>query len=228
MTFCVMYSQIGCYIFTQAPFSIFFKSSSAYRPTSDSVKILTVLHGVWNLGFFRYVMPPLCVSPNPRNIHILFLGYISAAYPLLLIILTLISIELYSHNFQPFVWLWNKLSCLKANRDSKTAIIDIFTTFFFLPYTKLYFISLIIFRPADIHRANNTLSYTTLLVDPSIHCFSKEHVPYAVIGGGVLLIFGVLPALLLAAYPIRKLRSSFLIDCFGGRSNAALNTVKSG
>ena len=219
MTFCVMYSQIACYMFTQTPFLMFFKSSSAYT----SVKILTVLHGIWNLDFFRYILPPFCVSPNLKSIHILILGYISAAYPLLLIVLTLIVIELYARNLQPFVWLWNKLSCLIANRDSKTTIIDIFATFFFLSYTKLCFISLIIFGQMDIHGVNSTESYTALFVDPSIRYFSKEHIPYAVIGGLVLLVFGLLPALLLAAYPIRKLRSLLLIDCLGGRSNAALN-----
>ena len=141
----------------------------------------------------------------------------------MLIVLTLISIELYSRNLQPFVWLWNKLSCLKANRDSKTTIIDIFATFFFLSYTKLCCISLIIFGQADIHKANRTQSYAVLLIDPSIRYFSKEHIPYAVIGGLILLIFGLLPALLLAAYPIRKLRSLLLIDCLGGRLSAALN-----
>ena len=219
MTFCVMYSQIGTYCLTQAPFLIFFKSSSAYT----SAKILTVLHGIWNLDFFRYVLPPFCVSPNLKNIHILFLGYIPAAYPLLLIVLTLILIELYSRNLQPFVWLWTKLSCLKANRDSKTTIIDVFATFFFLSYTKLCFISLIVFEQTNIRKANNTQPYAVLLIDPRIRYFSKEHIPYAVISGLILFTFGLLPALLLAAYPIRKLRSLLLIDRLGGRSNAALN-----
>ena len=219
MTFCVMYSQIGAYCLTQAPFLFFFKSSYAYTV----MKISTVLHGAWNLDFFRYVLPPFCVSPNLKNIHILFLGYIPAAYPLLLIVLTLILIELYSRNLQPFVWLWTKLSCLKANRDSKTTIIDVFATFFFLSYTRLCFISLIVFGHRHIHKANNTQPYAVLLIDPRIHYFSKEHIPYAVISSLILFTFGLLPALLLAVYPIRKLRSLLLIDRLGGRSNAALN-----
>ena len=219
MTFCVMYSQFACYMFTQAPFLMFFKSSSAYT----SAKILTVLHGIWNLDFFHYVLPPFCVSSSLKNIHILFLGYIPAAYPLLLIVLTLILIELYSRNLQPFVWLWTKLSCLKANRDSKTTIIDNFATFFFLSYTRLCFASLIVFRRTNIHKANNTHPYAVLHIDPRIRYFSKEHIPYAIISGLILFTFGLLPALLLAAYPIRKLRSLLLIDRLGGRSNAALN-----
>ena len=131
LTYCVMYSQIGCYLLTLAPFMILFKSSYAYT----AVKILTMLHGIWNLDFFRYILPPFCVSPYLKNIHILFLGYISAAYPILLIILTLVLVELYSRNLQPFVWLWNKLSCFIAHRKSKIKLTDIFATFLFLSYT---------------------------------------------------------------------------------------------
>ena len=39
----------------------------------------------------------------------------------------------------------------------------------------------------------------------------------------LLFVFGLLPALLLAAYPSRRLRSLLLLDRLGGRSNAALN-----
>ena len=218
MTFSVMYSQIGCYCLTLAPFMIVFKSSYEYT----SAKILTILHGIWNLDFFRYILPPFCASPFLKNIHILFLGYISAAYPLLLIILTLILVELYSRNLQPFVWLWSKLSCLIAHRKSKINLVDIFATFLFLSYTKLCFISMVIFASAPVYRANSTQSYAVLLIDPRIRYFSREHIPYAVVGALILLIFGLLPALLLAVYPIRKLRSLLLMDRLGGH-NAALS-----
>ena len=135
LTFCVMYSQIGSYSLTLAPFMILFRSNYAYT----SLKILTVLHGMWNLDFFHYVLPPFCISPHLKSIHILFLGYISAVYPLLLIIFTLIVIELHSCNFRPFVWLWNKLSCLKANRNSKATIVEILLRFSF--YLTLNFAS---------------------------------------------------------------------------------------
>ena len=60
-------------------------------------------------------------------------------------------------------------------------------------------------------------------IQPNIRYLSKEHIPYAVISGIILLVFGVLPALLLAAYPSRRLRSLLSLHRLGGRSNAALN-----
>ena len=45
-------------------------------------KILLTLYGVFNLDFFHYVLPPFCISSKLRPTHVLFLGYISAFYPL--------------------------------------------------------------------------------------------------------------------------------------------------
>ena len=220
MTTCVMYSQIAVYFLSTL------QNLSVVKLSHENtlIMILFTFHGIWNLDFFHYIVPPFCVSPNLKNIHIAFLGYISAAvYPLLLIFLTWVSVQLHSHNYQPFVWLWSKLGCLKPNRYSKTTIVDIFATFFFLSYTKLCFISAFILRSTLVYQANSTHSYAVVYIDPSIHFFSKEHTPYAVVAALILLVFGVLPALLLAAYPVRKLRSLLFLDRLSGRSKAALN-----
>ena len=94
-----------------------------------------------------------------------------------------------------------RLCCAIPNGSAKPKIIDTFATFFFLSYTKLCFISVIVLHPYYVHRANTTEVDTTVYIQPNIRYFSKEHAPYAVIGGLVLLVFGILPALLLAVYP---------------------------
>jgi hypothetical protein len=75
-----------------------------------------------------------------------------------------------------------------------------------------------------VHWANTTeVASMVVYIQPNIRYFSKEHAPYAIIGALVLFVFGLLPALLLAAYPSRRLRSLLLLHRLGGRSNAALN-----
>ena len=69
-------------------------------------KILFTLYGMLNLDFFHYVVPPFCISSQIKSIHIAFFGYISAFYPILLIILTWICVELHGHNIRPLVCLW--------------------------------------------------------------------------------------------------------------------------
>ena len=221
LTTCVMYSQLLVYSFTGNSSIVILKSSHAYT----FVKILVMFHGIWNLDFFRSILPPFCVSPNLNNIHVAFLGYVSALYPVLLICFTWVCIQLYSHDCQPFVWLWKRLCCLMPNRSAKPKIVDTFATFFFLSYTKVCFISAIMLSPSYVYPANTTVTRPSMVVyiQPNIQYFSKEHAPYMVIGALVLLIFGLLPALLLAAYPSRRLRSLLLLHHLGGRSNAALN-----
>ena len=51
-------------------------------------KILLTLYGMFNLDFFRLVLPPFCISSQLRPIHVVSLGYISVFYPFLLILLT--------------------------------------------------------------------------------------------------------------------------------------------
>jgi hypothetical protein len=80
--------------------------------------------------------------------------------------------------------------------------------------------------PTYVHQANTTdIGDNNMVVgiQPNIRYFSKEHAPYAIFGALVLFVFGLLPALLLAAYPSRRLRSLLLLHRLGGRSNAALN-----
>jgi hypothetical protein len=41
-------------------------------------KILATFYSIWTLDFFRFIIPPFCVSPNLKIIHILYLQTVSA------------------------------------------------------------------------------------------------------------------------------------------------------
>ena len=69
-------------------------------------KVLFSVYDMWNLHFFRYLVPSFCISSKIRPFHVGLLGYISIFYPLCLIAVTWISIELHDRNFKPLVWLW--------------------------------------------------------------------------------------------------------------------------
>ena len=219
LTYCVMYSQLVVYFFPLVPKMIILKS------TKEIIFIKSVLtvHGILNLDFFLYILPPFCVSPNLKFIHVLLFKYVSALYPVLLIALTWLVIEMHSHNFKLIVWFWDKITFFRTERQSKSTIIDIFATFFLLSYTKLCFTSMMFFWQTKSYNSKNGRYYNYAFIDSNIIYFSKEHIPYVVIPALVLLIFGVLPALLLAAYPIRILRSLLLINRLSGRSKVALD-----
>ena len=219
MTCYVVYSQLIVYIFIRysKPY-LSLESRSAYT----IFHTLLMLHGIWNLDFFRYIVPPFCVSPNLRNVYVVFLGYVSAVYPLLLIALTWVCIRLHSHDYKPLVWLWNKLSCFKIKQDSRSTIIDVFATFFFLSYTKLSLTSMSILQYTIVYQANSSHTHHVLYTDPSVHHFKNEHIPFATFAILVLLVSGLL-ALLLAVYPIAIFRALILKCITGGHSRATLN-----
>ena len=117
-------------------------------------KILLNLYGVFNLEFFHYVLPPFCISSRLRPIHIFSLGYISAFYPFLLILLTWFCVELHGRNFRPIVWLWKPFhGCfvrLRRGWNTKSDLIDVFASFFLLSCSKIMYQILLTFDSEEI------------------------------------------------------------------------------
>ena len=188
--------------------------------------ILASLCGIWNLDFFYYILPPFCVSPNLKNIHILVLNYFSSFYTFCLIIITWICISLYSRNCQPFVFLWSKLKkyfISIGQEDKSRTIIDVFSTFLLLSYTKLLLTSIVILQPSSIRNSNGLPRKIVPAVDPSVRYLSGEHIIFMLIASIIFVVIVLLPAFLLALYPVRKFRS-LLFQCrLGGHSKAAIN-----
>ena len=221
----VFYCQIGVSTFLVMSNRYLFDTTLTYK----FLNILITFYGIWNLDFFRYIIPPFCVSPNLKPIHIIFLYYISALYPLLLITVSWILILLHSRNCKPILWMWSKLKgcILKMNvkYDGKNTMIDVFATFFLLSYAKLVFTC---FRTVSFRitvNANNFSIENILHVkyDPSMGYFSLEHLPFA-ITSCVIFLLVILPLpLLLALYPVRAFRELLFKCGLGTRTMAALH-----
>ena len=95
----VLYSQFAVAGIT----SVFGPFSFEISSISYVYSVIISFYGIWNLDFFHFLVPPFCVSSSLRIIHVVFLGYVTAFYPLCLIGVTWICIELHSRNFKFFV-----------------------------------------------------------------------------------------------------------------------------
>ena len=214
LTSYIIVSQLNFYFFV---FST--ENQSVYLTILPNEAYFTVLNvifgfsGIWNLDFFRYTLPPFCVSPNLNLVLTLFLSYVSAFYPIFLIIVTWILIELRSRGVKPVVWMWKTLSqCFcgaNLNWDKKSTIIDVFATFLVLSYSKLLLQSLVIIAPNVIHELSATGYHSEISrsIDVSVDYFGAKHIPLAITAIFVLVVFIVLPALLLALYPLKLFRT---------------------
>ena len=174
------------------------------------ITIVLLMYGMWNLDIFRYVLPPFCVSSHLKLTHIALLGYISVLYPLCLIVLSWVCVELHDRNFRPLVLLWRPLHrCfvwLRRGWDARNDIIDVFAAFLLLSYGKLMYQSVFLIRtcPTVVRAVSGNLS-TSALGGIDFSPCGSNHFLLAIPAGIVGLLACVLVSSLVL-YPIRPFR----------------------
>ena len=173
-----------------------------------SFHILSSLHGIWNLDFFRVLYEPFCLHPSMTTLQVLALDYAIAIFPLALIVITYSLVELHNRDCRIIVWLWRPFhaSCVRIRRlqNIRTSLIDAFATFILLSCVKFLSVSFDLLIPArlyDIHGKSIGTKY--LYHDGTVEYFEKEHLPYAIVAIIMLLVFVVFPCLLLCLFPCR-------------------------
>ena len=220
----VFYCQIGVSTFLMLSNRYLFSGSITYR----FLDILITLYGIWNLDFFRYAIPPFCVSPHLKGIHITFMYYISAFYPLCLIAISWLIIVLPPKNstitlrLQNLIQWFSKYTSTKS--DAKNTMIDVFATFFLLCYAKIVFTCLRVLSYRVTLNVNDTSIHeiTYLKSDPTVVFFSREHLPFAIISIAIFLVVLLPMPLLLALFPSPSFRLLLFKLKFASRSMTAL------
>ena len=191
-----------------------------------ALKVLLVLCGIWSLDFFRSVVPPFCVSSNIKTVHAIALEYLVAFYPIFLILITYLSIKLHDNNFRPVVWLWKPLhkhfAHFRRRWDSKASIVNAFTTFLLLSFSKILFVSFTLLDTFHVqYNYGDIPKKCFLYYDPTVECNTQEYIIFVAIAGCVLTIFIVSPTILLILYPTRLFRRC--VSCCGFRRWHALH-----
>ena len=201
----VFFAQITTLPYFHTQFPWIFGLSQESKP----LQILVLFpYCIWNLDFFTRVEDGICLSPQVPGLYVLALGYLSAFYPMLLILLSYVCIQLHDRNFRPLVWVWKPFrACLIRLRHSwqpKTSIIDAFATFLMLSYTKLTIISFFFLTPAPLYTPDgNHTGETLFYFDPQFHYFRSHHLPLALVAIIVLITFVLIPPVFLFLYPLQ-------------------------
>ena len=169
---------------------------------------LATFYGIWNLDFFRSMNFGICLGTD--TLQTLVLDLIVGAYPLLLMVVSYILIELYDRNFRPLVIVWKPFHTLFGlfweNWDLRTSLIDVFVTAFLLTNVKFQSVSFDLLTPSIVYQRNTTGNWThsiRLYYDATVPYFGSRHLPYGIVGLIVVLLFAILPVLLLVLYPFR-------------------------
>ena len=169
-----------------------------------AVKTAFPLYSYWNLDFFRTIIPDICM--NVSTLDALALDYATAVYPIFLIALSYVLIELYDRDIGCLIYIWKPFhkafSIFKKNWDIRTSVIDSFATFFLLSYVKVLSVSGDLLIYIHVYSLDGKSS-TRLYYDATLHYFGDRHLPYAVLALVFLIIFVALPTLVLTLYPFQ-------------------------
>ena len=176
---------------------------------SKLFKILLTTASLWNLDFFRLYYS-FCLHPDASAMTVMALDYTTTVYPVILIGVTYVMVQLYDHNFKLLVWPWKLLSVilkpLRRRWNVKTSLVDVFASFIYLSSTRLLLTSINVLVPMRTftYQQGPNGELTTayyLLNSPSMEYFGKNHLPFALLAITLSFIFFVLPMALLFVYP---------------------------
>lgn len=195
-------------IFLRYGLQIFFIGNPNENHYTNALEqVIIAPYSIWNLEFYRIFNASVCLSEDLKVINILALRYVSAIYPLILLLIAYFFIELQAMNIRPIVWLW-KIVCFPCTRwrrvwKAKTSIVDAFATCALLSYNKFMYVSFLLLAHSDVYGQKDKV----LNFDPSVTFFSKEHVRYVVLSVIIILLFGIFPPLLLTSYQFKHCKS---------------------
>ena len=186
-------------------------------------KAIGGIYGFWNLDIAQGMLPKICLTGHITILEAFSLQYVTALYPLILILLTYILIELHGKNCRILVWLWkpihNRLARCRRQLDPKTSIIDAFATFLLLSYTKFTVVSFNLLSPTALYDLDGNKKGLVLLYNGAEDYFATKHLAYSATALAVLILVVIPPPLLLILYPTKtfqrcldrcNLRSHFL------------------
>ena len=199
----ITYCQFG--INTIAISTGFYSHVTCHVGQKYAIAILTLL-GMFNLDFFRFVLPPLCIGPSLKTIDTILFDYIIALYPIVLTCFIYVVLTLYDRNYRLVVCLSLPFRVFRRRVwNPKETILNTCATFLLLSYSKFLFVSISLILGVRTYDCNGELSLnsTILLHDPTIQFLHSEHIPYFVLAFSVLVVFILIPPFLLLAYPTR-------------------------
>ena len=196
--------------------------NSKYVPLVPT-KIFASVYGVWNLDFFRFTYTPFCLHPSLTTLQVMSLDYIIAAYPLVLIVVMYVLVELYSRNFRPMVLLGRLFHhccvCFRHRLDIRTSLIDAFGTFFSLSFVKFLSTTANLLASAEVWDNENKHSWHVYF-EGSKQPFKGGHIPYAVMATLVLFFCNILPLVLMMLYSFP--RGQIVLKLFPGSVQRAI------
>ena len=170
----------------------------------------------WYFAIVFYLFPDTCLTPHMTSLQVFCMEYIFVLYPLFLLIVTYVCIELRAQNFRLVVYLWKPFhKCfakVRRNWSTSDSIIHAYATFFFLSLSILTFSCFNLLYTTNVYNTNGTVSTVVLVYEPTMKLFSPQHLPYAITAITSLFLLGFCPTLFLGLYSTRLFTRYFRLS----------------
>ena len=179
-------------------------------PTSNAVcRLIFAVYGIWNLDFFRTLLPHNCLKIS--TLQVLALDYVIAVYPLVLILVTYTVVDLYDRKLFLLVCITRPFKyCLKSVNSSitiKSSILSTFVTFLLLTYGKFLTVSFDLLDFTKVYSPCGKAVGTVLFYDASIKYFGHKHFPYGILAITVTFFFNIGPLIFTLIHPLKCFNS---------------------
>ena len=171
-------------------------------------KIYFSLLGIWNMDFFRLVYEPFCIHPKLTVLQTLALDYITAVYPLLLVIVIYFLVKLHTRDCRLIVWIWKPFKyfhrIFMQKLNIRTSLIDSFATLFLLSTIKFQSITLDLLFPTTVSYIDGEQrSKMYLYMAGDVEYFGSVHMPYGILAIAFFVLTILGPIFLMFFYPCR-------------------------
>ena len=158
-------------------------------------------YDIWNLNFLKSLWPKFCLSPHLNTIDIYALGYITAVYVLILVIIFALILNLYNRGVSIVVCICRPLhKCLAHFRrfsNFQPSVISGVAVFILISYTKFAYVSLNLLTPVPLYYADGRKAVMVFYPDGNVHWGNNDSVIYIIIASCMLSTFVLLPPLVL-------------------------------
>ena len=162
---------------------------------------------IWSFDYPEIFHVKECLHESIHVMHAIAIRYIHALYPITLVVVTLLFIELHARNCKPVVYMWKPLCLLcirfRRNWEVKTSVIDAFATVILLSYSKIITTSLYLLPPNYVFNSKGNVVEKRLDYDTSVLYFKQQHIIFGSIAITILCTFGAIPPFLLLFYPTK-------------------------
>ena len=142
-------------------------------PLVSLTRVSMTLSAAWNLLFFRFVAPPFCISSKLTGIHISMLGFVTALFPLGLIIIVCAGYELNIQNMRGVRSISNLLNKLYSKMNTNissthNSVIRAFATFILMSIALVTFQTHSIVSSRSVYNVSGQVVRRVLYSDPNI------------------------------------------------------------